>query len=320
MITTTELTKRFGHVLAVDHVSMEVREGDRYGFLGPNGSGKTTLVRMLLGLVYATSGKIEILGRPVPARIAEVLPQIGALVEAPSAYGHLSGRANLAMIDAAGPRGRSDRGRRARMRRIDVALDRVGLGGVDNRAVKKYSLGMRQRLGLAAALLRSPRLLVLDEPTNGLDPKGIREVRDLLAELNSNGTTVFLSSHQLAEVEQLCTRVGVIDHGRLVLQDDLDALRRPTGRVILRSPDADQAAVLLDGRVAHRDADRLIVADSDAAAVNSQLVSAGLRVTEVSAERRSLEDLVLSVTGSGSDRIDGSAPRSATASAASEEG
>jgi ABC-type multidrug transport system ATPase subunit len=320
MITTTELTKRFGHVLAVDHVSMEVREGDRYGFLGPNGSGKTTLVRMLLGLVYATSGKIEILGRPVPARIAEVLPQIGALVEAPSAYGHLSGRANLAMIDAAGPRGRSDRGRRARMRRIDVALDRVGLGGVDNRAVKKYSLGMRQRLGLAAALLRSPRLLVLDEPTNGLDPKGIREVRDLLAELNSNGTTVFLSSHQLAEVEQLCTRVGVIDHGRLVLQDDLDALRRPTGRVILRSPDADRAAVLLDGRVAHRDADRLIVADSDAAAVNSQLVEAGLRVTEVSAERRSLEDLVLSVTGSGSDRIDGRAPRSAAASAASEEG
>ncbi len=320
MITTTDLTKRFGHVIAVDRVSMDVREGDRYGFLGPNGSGKTTLVRMLLGLVYATSGKIEVLGRPVPGRIAEILPQIGALVEAPSAYGHLSGRANLAMIDAAGPRGSSQRGRRARLRRIDTALERVGLAGVDNRAVKKYSLGMRQRLGLAAALLRSPRLLVLDEPTNGLDPQGIREVRDLLAELNSAGTTVFLSSHQLAEVEQLCTRVGVIDHGRLVLQDDLEALRRPTGRVIVCSPDADRAAALLDGRIAHRDADRLIVADSDAAAVNSQLVSAGLRVTEVNAERRSLEDLVLSVTGSGSDRIEGPTPRSVPAPAAGEEG
>jgi ABC-type multidrug transport system ATPase subunit len=320
MITTTELTKRFGHVLAVDHVSMEVRAGDRYGFLGPNGSGKTTLVRMLLGLVYATSGRIEVLGRPVPAKISEVLPQIGALVEAPSAYGHLSGRANLAMIDAAGPHGRSDRGRRARMRRIDATLDRVGLGGVDNRAVKKYSLGMRQRLGLAAALLRSPRLLVLDEPTNGLDPQGIREVRDLLIELNSAGTTVFLSSHQLAEIEQLCTRIGVIDHGRLVLQDDLDVLRGPTGRVIVRSPDTDRAAALLDGRIVHRDADRLVVADSDAAAVNSQLVTAGLRVTEVSAERRSLEDLVLSVTGSGSDRIDGRAPQPAAEPATGEEG
>lgn len=320
MIATTDLTKRFGHVIAVDRVSMEVREGDRYGFLGPNGSGKTTLVRMLLGLVYATSGKIEVLGRPVPGRMAEILPQIGALVEAPSAYGHLSGRANLVMIDAAGPHGSSQRGRRARMRRVDAALERVGLGGIDNRAVKKYSLGMRQRLGLAAALLRSPRLLVLDEPTNGLDPQGIREVRDLLAELNSAGTTVFLSSHQLAEVEQLCTRVGVIDHGRLVLQDDLEVLRRPTGRVIVRSPDADRAAALLDGLIAHRDADRLVVADSDAAAVNSQLVSAGLRVTEVIAERRSLEDLVLSVTGSGSDRIDGRMPRSVAAPAAGEEG
>ncbi len=303
MIVTTQLTKRFGHVLAVDHVDLTVREGDRYGFLGPNGSGKTTLVRMVLGLVYATSGKIEVLGEPVPARIAHVLPQIGSLIESPSAYGHLSGRANLALIDAAGtgPGG----GRRGRRARIATALDRVGLSGVDDRAVRKYSLGMRQRLGLAAALLRSPRLLVLDEPTNGLDPQGIREVRDLLAEINAAGTTVFLSSHQLSEVEQLCTRIGVIDRGRLVLQDDLARLRGPTGRVIVRSPDADRAAALLDGRVADRDADRLVVADSDAAGVNALLVSAGLRVTEVTEERRSLEDLVLSVTGSGSDRIDG---------------
>jgi ABC-type multidrug transport system ATPase subunit len=312
MITTTDLTKRFGHVLAVDRVSLEVSAGDRYGFLGPNGSGKTTVVRMLLGLVYATSGTIEVLGQPVPGRIAAVLPQIGALVESPSAYAHLSGRANLSMIDAAGPaRPTTGRGRRARTRRIDAALDRVGLGGVDRRPVGKYSLGMRQRLGLAAALLRSPTLLVLDEPTNGLDPQGIREIRDLLAELNALGTTVFLSSHQLAEVEQLCTRVGVIDRGRLVLQDNLDALRGPTGRVIVHSPDADRAAALLDGQIAARDADRLIITDSDAAAVNSRLVSAGLRVSEVRAERRSLEDVVLSVTGSGSDRIEAATARPA---------
>ena len=301
MIVTRALTKRYGRVLAVDRVDLDVREGDRYGFLGPNGSGKTTVVRMLLGLVYATSGEIEVMGRPVPSRVTEVLPQVGALVEGPSCYGHLSGRANLALIDAAGRAGP----RRTRGRRIAGALDRVGLAGVDNRAVKKYSLGMRQRLGLAAALLRSPRLLVLDEPTNGLDPQGIREIRDLLAELNAAGTTVFLSSHQLSEVEQLCTRVGIVDRGRLVLQQDLDELRAPTGRVVLRTPDADRAAALLDGRVEERDGDRLVVAGADPAEVNACLVGAGLRVLEIGPERRSLEQLMLSVTGSGSDRMPG---------------
>jgi ABC-type multidrug transport system ATPase subunit len=299
MIVTRALTKRYGRVLAVDQVDLDVREGDRYGFLGPNGSGKTTVVRMLLGLVYATSGEIEVMGRPVPSRVAEVLPEVGALVEGPSCYGHLSGRANLALIDAAGRAGP----RRTRRRRIAEALDRVGLAGIDNRAVKKYSLGMRQRLGLAAALLRSPRLLVLDEPTNGLDPRGITEIRDLLAELNAAGTTVFLSSHQLAEVEQLCTRVGIVDRGRLVLQQDLDELRAPTGRVVLRTPDADRAAALLDGRIVRRDGDRLVVAAADPAEVNAGLVAAGLRILEIGPERRSLEELMLSVTGSGSDRI-----------------
>jgi ABC-type multidrug transport system ATPase subunit len=305
MIVTSGLTKRFGAVLAVDHVDLDVREGDRYGFLGPNGSGKTTVVRMLLGLVYATSGTIEVLGAPVPRRSSAILPQIGALIESPSAYGHLSGRANLALIDASGPGPHSPR--RNRRRRIGDALDRVGLASIDDRPVRKYSLGMRQRLGLAAALLRSPRLLVLDEPTNGLDPQGIREIRDLLGELNSAGTTVFLSSHQLAEVEQLCSRIGVLDRGKLVLQDDLSVLRGPTGRVVLRSPDAGQVASLLDGQVIGREDDRLIIADADAAAVNAKLVGAGLRVTEIGPERRSLEELVLSVTSSGSDRYDGSA-------------
>jgi len=300
MIVTRSLTKRYGPVLAVDQVDLDVREGDRYGFLGPNGSGKTTLVRMLLGLVYATSGEIEVMGKPMPRRCAEVLPQIGALVEGPSSYGHLSGRANLALIDAAG-RGGARRNRRAR---IAEALERVGLSGIDNRPVKRYSLGMRQRLGLAAALLRAPRLLILDEPTNGLDPRGIREVRDLLSELNKAGTTVFMSSHQLTEVDQLCTRIGVIDRGRLVVQEELEVLRGPTGRVMVRSPDVDRAVAVLDGHVERVEGDMLLVEAADAAAVNLRLIAAGVRVSEFGPERRSLEDLVLAVTGAGSDRIE----------------
>ena len=300
MIVTRGLTKRFGPVLAVDHVDLDVREGDRYGFLGPNGSGKTTVIRMLLGLVFASSGEIEVLGRPIPARVREVLPKVGALIEGPSAYAHLSGRANLALIDAAGRAG----GRRTRRRRVDEALEQVGLAGIDGRSVRKYSLGMRQRLGLAAALLRAPRLLVLDEPTNGLDPQGIREIRDLLGRLNEAGTTVFLSSHQLAEVEQLCTRVGVIDRGRLVLQAELSALQPVTGRVIVRSPDTDRAVAELDGQIASRDGDQLVVTGADPAELNTRLVTAGLRVTEIRPERRSLEDLVLELTGPGADRID----------------
>jgi ABC-type multidrug transport system ATPase subunit len=300
MIATHSLTKRYGSFLAVDQVDLDVRDGDRYGFLGPNGSGKTTVIRMLLGLVFATSGEIEVLGQPMPARAAKVLPQVGSLIEGPSSYGHLSGRANLALIDATGAGG----SRRSRKQRIGEALERVGLDGIDDRAVKKYSLGMRQRLGLAAALLRAPRLLILDEPANGLDPSGIREMRDLLTELNAAGTTIFLSSHQLSEVEQLCTRVGIVDHGRLVEQEDLAALQGPTGRVIVSTPDAGQAAALLDGQVASRDGDRLFVTAADPAALNARLVTAGIRVTGISPERRSLEELVLSVTSSGSDRID----------------
>jgi ABC-2 type transport system ATP-binding protein len=203
-------------------------------------------------------------------------------------------------MDAAGKSG----SRRTRRSRIAATLDRVGLGGIDNRPVKRYSLGMRQRLGLAAALLRTPKLLILDEPTNGLDPQGIREIRDLLIELNAAGTTVFLSSHQLSEVEQLCTRVGIVDRGRLVRQDDLEKLRALTGRSIVRTPDTDRAREVLDGQIELAQAGRLVVTDPDTAALNSRLVAHGVRVAEIAAERRSLEDVVLSVTGSGSDRVD----------------
>jgi ABC-2 type transport system ATP-binding protein len=304
MITTSGLTKRFGTVQAVQSVDLDVREGDRYGLLGPNGSGKTTLVRMLLGLVYATSGTISVLGKPVPRRLREVLPQIGALIEEPAAYPHLSGRANLALFDAAGPSG-SGSGRRTRSQRIDAALEQVGLAGIGRRPVKAYSLGMRQRLGLAAALIRRPALLILDEPGNGLDPRGISDLRSLLLELNTDGVTVFLSSHQLAEVDQLCTRVGIMDHGRLVLQEELAALRSPTGRVLIETPDSERAVVLLDGTVERREGSSLLVRCDDPAVLNARLVAAGLRVSSLSPRSRTLEDVVLEVTGTGSDHVGG---------------
>jgi ABC-type multidrug transport system ATPase subunit len=305
VLRTRGLTKRFGSFTAVDHVDLEVAAGDRYGFLGPNGSGKTTTVRMLLGLVYATEGTIEVLGRPVPKQLRQVLPRVGALVEGPAAYPHLSAAANLTVMDAAAPwAGRRPRGvRRDRRRRVHEALETVGLAGVGRRPVKAFSLGMRQRLGIASALLRRPDLLVLDEPTNGLDPQGIIEIRDLLTRLNENGTTVFLSSHVLAEVEALCTRVGIMDHGRLVAQESLDALRRPTGRVLVELDDATAANAVFDGKVRAAEGRRLVVEGLPVAEVTRRLVGAGLAVHEARAERQTLEDVVLSLTGPGSDRV-----------------
>jgi ABC-2 type transport system ATP-binding protein len=305
VIRTRGLTKRYGRVLAVDGVDLDVRAGDTYGFLGPNGSGKTTVVRLLLGLVFATAGEIEVLGVPVPRRVGEVLPRIGALVEGPGAYGHLSGRRNLALLDAMGKAGP----RRTRNDRVEAVLDRVGLGGIDRRPVKAYSLGMRQRLGLAAALLSPPTLLILDEPTNGLDPRGIQEVRGLLAELNAAGTTVFLSSHLLPEVEATCRRVGIVDRGRLLLEESMETLRAPTGRVLVHTPDTDLAHALLDGQVLERRGDRLAIRGDDPAALTALLVGAGVRITGVNLERRTLEEVVLSVVGTGSDRIDRTAAR-----------
>jgi ABC-type multidrug transport system ATPase subunit len=301
MIRTWGLTKRFGPLTAVDRVDLDVRRGDIYGFLGANGSGKTTTVRMLLGLVLATSGTIELLGRPVPRDCHEVLPSVGALVEGPAAYGHLSGRTNLRLLDASGP---GAGGATARRRRVDEALEQVGLGGVGSRPVRAYSLGMRQRLGLAGALLRQPELLVLDEPTNGLDPQGIREVRELLEVLHARGTTIFLSSHLLAEVEQLCTRIGVLDRGRLVLQEQLETLQAPTGRTVVRTPDAAAGGALLDGGVEAHDGDRLVIRATDTADLNARLVATGIRVHELGPERRSLEEVVHERTGAAGDRVD----------------
>ncbi len=292
MIRTEGLTKRYGAILAVDAIDLDVRSGDIYGFLGANGSGKTTTVRMLLGLVLPTSGSIQLIGQPMPRASRSVLPRVGSLVEGPAAYGHLSGPTHLRLVDAMGPGGE----RRTRRRRVGEALEQVGLSAVGGRPVKAYSLGMRQRLGLAAALLRTPDLLVLDEPTNGLDPQGIREIRELLLKLHDGGTTIFLSSHLLAEVEQLCTRVGVLDRGRVVLEDDLATLQAPSGRTVVQSPDARLAHTLLDGSELY-DEQTLIVATDDPATLNAELVAAGVRVEGLAPERHTLEEIVLAATG-----------------------
>jgi ABC-type multidrug transport system ATPase subunit len=299
-ITTRGLVKQFGRLRAVDGIDLDVREGDVYGFLGANGSGKTTTVRMLLGLVLPTRGEIELLGGRMPRAGRRVLPRVGALIEGPAHYGHLSGRENLSLLDAAGPGG----SRRTRRARIGEVLEQVGLAGVGRRPVKAYSLGMRQRLGLAGALLRRPELLVLDEPTNGLDPQGITEVRELLLDLHRGGTTIFLSSHLLAEVEQLCSRVGVLDRGRLVLQDDLATLTAPTGSTVVLSPTPDRVRAVLDGRVTAIDGERIVVRGDDPAEVNARLVAAGIAVTGLALDRPTLEQVVLAAAGTSTDRVE----------------
>jgi ABC-type multidrug transport system ATPase subunit len=295
VIKTEGLTKRYGKLTIVEDLALDVRPGDRYGFLGPNGSGKSTTVRMLLGLVFPSDGSIELLGQPVPKQVRKALAQVGAIIEAPAFWPNLSGRRNLRMRDAAGPGG----SRRTREARLAEALERVGMKAVDERPVKAYSLGMKQRLGLAAALLRQPDLLILDEPTNGLDPQGILEIRALLRELNEQGTTVFMSSHLLTEIEALCTRVGVISGGRMVVQDDLETLRTPTGEVFIRTADVDQAVGLLGQSVLRREGgDGLFVRSDDPAALNAILVGRGVRISELHVQRRSLEDVFLANTQS----------------------
>jgi ABC-type multidrug transport system ATPase subunit len=300
VIRTRALVKRYGRVRAVDGIDLDVQEGDVYGFLGANGSGKTTTVRVLLGLVLPTSGEVELLGQRMPRAARRVLPRVGALVEGPAHHGHLSGRANLALLDAAGPGG----SRRTRRRRIEEVLEQVGLAGVDRRPVRAYSLGMRQRLGLAGALLRRPELLVLDEPTNGLDPQGISEIRELLLDLHRGGTTVFLSSHLLAEVEQLCSRVGVLDRGRIVLQEQLATLTAPTGSTVVRTADPDRVRATLDGRVTSIQGDRVVVRGTDPAEVNARLVAAGIPVHGLELERPTLEEVVLAAAGTSTDRVE----------------
>ncbi|MDQ1602590.1 MAG: type transport system ATP-binding protein [Actinomycetota bacterium] len=303
-ITTTGLTKRFpGGQVAVDAVDLDVPRGSVYGFLGPNGSGKTTTIRMLLGLVGATAGTHELLGVQMPRGGLDVLPRVGALVEGPAFHPYLGGRDNLLRLDSGD---RTAPGRESRQR-VDLALERVGLSAAARKRYRKYSLGMRQRLGLAAALLRPRDLLVLDEPTNGLDPQGTREVRNLLREASTEGATVFVSSHLLSEIEQVCTHVGVMSHGRLVFQGSLPELRAAAGlrvRIETTRPEAASEVLRRLGTGKPELRPNGVVAElgtvpSDQ--VTAELVAHGVDVRQLVVERPDLEELFVGLTGEGFD-------------------
>ncbi|MDH2444772.1 ATP-binding cassette domain-containing protein [Amnibacterium sp. CER49] len=303
-VETHGLTKRFGRRTAVDAVDLAVPCGSVFGFLGPNGSGKTTTIRMLLGLITASSGDAAVLGRRMPDEQGAVLPRVGALVEGPGFAPYLSGAQNLARLDAADARADG----RSRRRRIADALDRVGLAAAADRKVKAYSLGMKQRLGLANALLRPRDLLVLDEPTNGLDPQGTREVRSLVRALASDGTTVFVSSHLLAEIEQICTHAGIMRAGRLVAQGSLEALRGGGTVATVTTPDvaaAHEVLVRFGGTPQQAPSGTAAVAalpDGVAPeALVDALVTAAVRVRGFTVAGASLEERFVELTGEGFD-------------------
>jgi ABC-2 type transport system ATP-binding protein len=288
-VKTRRLTKRYGALTAVDALDLEVRAGEIYGFLGPNGAGKTTTLRMILGLVKPTAGQVRLFGAPPgPGH----LRQVGSLVEGPAFYPYLSGRDNLrALARHAGvPAGR-----------IAVVLDQVELTDRAGDRYATYSLGMKQRLGVAAALLKDPRLVVLDEPTNGLDPAGMADMRLLVRRLGAAGCTVLLSSHLMTEVQELCDRVGVISHGRLVAEATVAELRGASTLRVTATPletAADRARDLL-GAEAVRIADGgldLAAGPERAAEVNAYLVRHGLAVSELTARERSLEQAFFELT------------------------
>ena len=295
IVETEGLTKRFGGRVVVDGVDLRIPRGSAFGYLGPNGAGKTTLIRMLLGLTRPTSGSMRLRGRPVPAERAEALARVGAIVEEPRFHPFLTGRENLEIIAAA-------RDAHA-FGRIDGALERVGLTARGDERVKKYSLGMRQRLGVARALLGDPELLILDEPTNGLDPAGILEFRGLVRRLVGEGRTVVLSSHLLGEVEKISDAVAIVDQGRVVWQGPIDAIRNGRGRTLHVAVDDEAAAVaVLDPHPVESTPDGLRVtvpADADpaiASEINRRLVAAGIAVHRLELSQASLEERFLEIT------------------------
>ena len=297
-IATRGLTKRYGDVAAVDGLDLSVEIGELFGFLGPNGAGKTTTIRMALGLIVPTAGEVDLLGEVVRPTSAP-LERVGALVEEPAFWKYLSGRKNLEYFARAGS-GSDRAGTRARLARIDEVLATVGLTDAAHKRVKAYSQGMRQRLGIGLALLGEPELLVLDEPTNGLDPSGMREMRVLLRSLADAGTTIFVSSHLLSEVEAMCDRVGVMAQGRLVAQGTPRALRGATDRVRIDVDDAAaaiRAGGTLSGVTLTADGTGTLTATFEdgvgPADLNAALVHAGVRVHALIPVQHSLEDVFL---------------------------
>jgi ABC-2 type transport system ATP-binding protein len=303
-LVTRGLTKRYDGVNVVDGLDLAVNRGELYGFLGPNGAGKTTTIRMALGLIFPSGGEVELLGSSMSRTGRDgALRRTGAMIEEPAFYRFLSGRRNLEVLARAGADG--DEVRR-RLSRIEDVLEQVGLSTAGDKRVKAYSQGMRQRLGIALALLGRPDLLVLDEPTNGLDPAGMREVRLLLRRLADGGTTVFVSSHLLAEVEAMCDRVGVLSRGRLVAEGPPGNLRGSAEHLRIEVGDPERAvAILRDlAGVAGFDGQgpvlRVHLDGATAAQVNAALVSGGVAVGALVPERDTLEDVFLSlVEGTG---------------------
>ncbi len=296
-IETIALTKRFGERVAVDAINLTIPAGTAFGFLGHNGAGKTTLIRTLLGLTPASSGKMHMLGHPLPAERGLALARVGAIVEQPLFYPHLSGRENLRVMAAV-------RGGEAGAR-IPAALERVGLSPRADETVKTYSMGMRQRLGIARCLLCDPRLLILDEPTNGLDPGGMLEFRMLVRELvEAEGRTVFLSSHLLDEVEKICDAAAIVDRGRVIAAGTIAELSTNDEHTILIGcSDPPGALVLLQGRPGVTSVELLsdglrVKANGllDPAAINDLLVRDGLRVWRLEPAHHSLEERFLQMT------------------------
>jgi ABC-2 type transport system ATP-binding protein len=283
---------RGGRTVAVDGLDLQVPAGGVFGFLGPNGSGKTTTMRCLLGLVRPTAGHVRVLGADVPAALPSVITRVGSVVETPAMFPTMSGRENLLLLARIDGLGR---------RRVDEVLSLVGLAARGDEAVRRYSLGMRQRLGIGAALLRDPELLVLDEPANGLDPAGIREVRELLRRLGAEGRTVLVSSHLLSEVEQVCDAVAILRRGRCVEFGPVrDVLSTGEEQLVVRVDDLDAALTVLRraGIVAELDGAVIIVGlpSSDAARVTETLSTERLWVTELRPKEQNLEDQFLALT------------------------
>jgi ABC-2 type transport system ATP-binding protein len=299
-IETSGLTKRFGARAAVEDVDLRVPRGSAYGYLGPNGAGKTTLIRMLLGLTDTTAGTMSLLGRPVPAERALALARVGAIVEEPRFHTYLTGRENLRIVAAAREPAAHDR--------IDGALARAGLADRADERVKRYSQGMRQRLGVARALLADPELLILDEPTNGLDPAGIHEFRLMIRGFVAEGRTVLLSSHQLGEVERICDHAAIVDRGRVVAQGSIAELaERAEQAILVATSDDEEARAIVSMHTAvaaiDLDAEGLRVAllpdvDAGAAAddISRRLVEGGLAIRRFERPRASLEERFLEVT------------------------
>jgi ABC-2 type transport system ATP-binding protein len=294
VIETEGLSKRFGDTLAVSELSLQVAAGEVMGFLGPNGSGKTTTLRTLIGLVRPDSGDVQLFGRDVPHDLPQVVSRIGALIEAPQFFRNFSGRRNLRYLsDVAG----------LPPARVDEVLHLVELSDRADDLVKGYSLGMRQRLAIAAALLKQPALLLLDEPSNGLDPAGIRDVRALLRRLAGDGTTVLLSSHLLSEVEQVCDEVTIVAHGRTVASGPVrDVLSKATaggGRLRVRVPNMKTGQRVLKAagmNVTAEDGQLLITGADDPAAVTRVLAEAGIYLSELAPDRVGLEEAFLLLT------------------------